>query len=111
MKTLLIIFIVLAISPAAMAQNVRLQDHKIPQRSLTVDGNHYLFSDGIGGARFEGDGVVTETGECKIRLINTTPTHSIVTDANFCNQTGTMTLWRFVPDGFIEYKIFDKTKE
>jgi hypothetical protein len=110
MKALLILF-VLALASTVSAQSFRLQDHKIVQRSLTVNGNHYTFSDGIGGARFEGSGTVTKTGECRLRLFNTTPTHSIFAEANPCNQTGTMTLWRFVPDGFIEYRIFDKTKE
>jgi hypothetical protein len=108
----MILILVLALSSTAFSQDLRLVDGRVTQRTLTVDANgHYIFSDGIGGARFEGDGELVKLGECRIRLINTTPTHSIVTDANPCNQTGTMTLWRFVPDGFIEYKIFDKTKE
>jgi hypothetical protein len=109
MKTLLIFFIVLAISPLASAQDLRLQDGRVTQRTLVLTGTHYLFSDGIGGARFEGEGTISKLGECRLRLTNTTPTHSIVAEANPCNQTGVMVLYRFVPDGFIEYKIFDKT--
>jgi hypothetical protein len=110
----LLLFIILAISPLASAQIQILElrdDRAFGRKLLVFADNRYQFFPERGTRPDEGVGTIAHLGECRLRIINTTPTHSISVDANPCNQTGTMTLLRFVPDGFITYTIFDKTKE